>query len=134
MVLPLEIHWFIVYYKVFLMLGQQPALQLVCSGRSDEYHHPEETCITSSNQMHMFWHNVEVQICSSGQLLAESRATGTVNTADKSFYDMRLKNSALAQILVWLLWLSVKADVYICVCQARLVSLVNYTQKCIIFT
>lgn len=46
---------------------------------------------------------------------------------------MRIKNSALAHILAWLLWLSVKADVYICVCQARLVSLVNYTQGCIIF-
>lgn len=81
----------------------------------------------SSNQMRMFCHDAEGQICSSGQLPAESRATGTVNTTDKSFYDMKLKNSALAQILVWLLWLSVKADVYICVCQARLVSLVNYT-------
>lgn len=82
----------------------------------------------------MFCHSAEGQICSSGQLPAESRATGTVNTTDKSFYDTKLKNSALAQILVWLLWLSVKADVYICVCQARLVSLVNYTQECIIFT
>lgn len=73
-------------------------------------------------------------MCSSGWLPAESRATGTVNTTDKSFYDIRLRNLTLAQILEWLLWLGVEADVYICICQARLVSLVNYTQECIIFT
>lgn len=40
----------------------------------------------------------------------------------------------LAQVLEWLPWRDVKADVYIFVCQAGLVSLVNYTQECIIFT
>lgn len=118
-----------------MILAQQHALQLAYNGKSDEYCHPEELCIifllikcTCFGIMVRF-KSVLVDECQNVQCSTESRAIGTVNTTDKSFYDIRLRNSALAEILEQLPWITVRTDFYIYVCQARLVSQVNYTQE-----
>lgn len=53
------------------------------------------------------------------QRVAASRGTGIVNATDKSFFDARLRNSALADCQELLIWLRFRA---VSVCQVRLVS------------
>ncbi|ERE73117.1 hypothetical protein H671_5g14492 [Cricetulus griseus] len=48
------------------------------------------------------------------QWVAESRSTGIVNTTDRSVYDARLKNSALADGQEPLIWAWIHSSVGVC--------------------